>query len=147
MSASFEFDESQSRIVIVHYNTLMSDADFEATLTRFDRIMTSRSVRYVVILNVRHSKMAPFAQARRQAEWMRDRSVLMKTKLLGIAMVMPSAVIRGVMSVITGIQPMPVTYAVVGTLEAAQQWAEQQINKSPSGSLPTGSESKRAAPQ
>jgi hypothetical protein len=147
MSGSFEFDERHPRIVIVHYHTLMSDADFEATLARFDHIMASRSVRYVVILNVCHAKMGPFAQARRQAEWMRDRAALMRSKVLGIAMVMPSAVIRGVMHVITGIQPMPVTYAVMSTLQEAQEWAAQQILKSPDPSSPSRAESKRSASQ
>jgi len=147
MSDSFDFDESHPRTVIVNYHSLMSDADFEATLARFDHIMASRSVRYVVILNVLHSKMGPFSQARRQAEWMRDRAALMKSKLLGIAMVMPSAAIRGVMRVITGIQPMPVTYSMVGTLQEAQEWAAEQILKSPNPSSPNRAQSKGAASQ
>ena len=123
----FEFDTSHPRIVVVHYDSLLSDTEFEDTLRKFDHLLETRTLRYALILNVRHTKMSSFSQARRQAEWMRDRAHLIKSKLLGIALVLPSPVVRGVMTVITSIQPMPTAYVVVRTLEDARTWAERQI--------------------
>ena len=67
------------------------------------------------------------SQVRRQASHMRERSELSKLYVRGIAMVIPSAVIRGVLKVILSIAPMPCPHAVFNELDEANRWAGARI--------------------
>jgi hypothetical protein len=126
-TASYEVDELRFPLVWVHYRRNLEDGEFEALLSTFERMMRERTRRYVLVLETHHSAMTSFSQARRQAMWMKEHQETLRKQVLGIALVLPSPVLRGVLKVVLQLQPMPVPYAVFRDAAEAEAWAQQRL--------------------
>lgn len=62
-----------------------------------------------------------------QAEWMKDHEKLVKTYCKGVAYVVPSPFLRGILKIIFGIQKNPVPFQVFRDMKPARQWAKSLI--------------------
>lgn len=74
---------------------------------------------------------------RRQAKWMDEHRVNMQQVNLGVAFILPSALIRGLVRAIVHYQDLPVPHVSFPDSASAWQWAERRAssinNRSPSG--------------
>ena len=111
------------------YFDLLSDAEFEEQLEAVD-VLLHRAEPFVLVIHTHHQRMMPLAQVRRQVSHMKAREVLARKHLRGIALVIPSSVIRGVLKVVLTLAPMPVPYGVFDGAAEALAWAEQRTRKS-----------------
>jgi hypothetical protein len=127
MSTPYEIDETRFPVIHVHYRRQHTDEEFEKLLQEYSRLMRERRQQYVLILETHHSSMTPVSQARRQASWMKEVEGPLKKQVRGIALVLPSPVLRGVLKVVLQLQPMPVPYAVFRDAKEAMTWAEQRL--------------------
>jgi hypothetical protein len=66
---------------------------------------------------------------RRQADWIRDNAALIKAYSACTAFVIGSPLVRGALTAILWLQPMPSPYTVLATLALAQAWALEQLSR------------------
>jgi hypothetical protein len=64
---------------------------------------------------------------RRQAEWIKDHEALLRQYSLGVAMVMQSPIVRGMLKAILWIQPMPQPYTVCSSVEEGLRWLRERV--------------------
>ena len=98
-----------------------TDAEVEALLAAFKRPLNWRE-KYVEIFDGTNADPGSPTQRRRIADWMRAH-----TSLISTAIVIPSALVRGALTAVFWIQPMPCPYTVVSTMAEAEAWAEEKL--------------------
>jgi hypothetical protein len=126
MARGYEVDDSRFPLVIVRYRGLLDDEAFEAYLQRLQEVR-SRGPN-VAVLDATHAGYLPASQRRRQAEWLREHAGMMRDNSLGTAFVIPSTLIRGVLTAILWIVPMPGPHVVVETHEQGEEWARARLH-------------------
>ena len=73
-------------------------------------------------------------QARLQANWMRDNEAQIRQRTLGIAFVISSPAVRGVLKAILALQSMPAPYRVESTAADAEAWLRERLAAAPPSS-------------
>lgn len=138
MASGITVDLSRFPIVNVRFGTSWSDADFDRYLETMEREALARCEPNVTILDARGAMNTPAIQRRKQAEWLRRHEATLKQHSLGTAFVIDSALVRGVLTAILWMQPMPAAHIVVATIEEAERWAAEQLarRKSAAGGVP-----------
>lgn len=114
----------------MHYHGLLTDAEFEEQLAFLDRLL-QQGRRFGLVVDTHHQRMMPIAQVRRQAVHLQASTELARRWCAGVALVIPSAVIRGVLKVVMGIAPMPVRYGLFEREAEAVAWAVAAIEANP----------------
>ena len=122
----YTFDDSSHPVVRVTMEGELTDAQFAAYLADLDRNLRRREYT-VVVLDALKAESTPARQRRMQAEWMKTNEGLLRRYTLGTVMMLGSPVMRGVLTAILWIQPIPTPYAVVGSLEEAAEKAEEML--------------------
>jgi len=127
VSKAYSVDESEFPLVTFHYHNLLTNDELEETIVAMDRILLSNRP-HVFVVHTHHQRMMPLAQVRRQASHMMERTEMSRRYTRGVAMVIPSPVIRGVLKVTLSIAPMPCPYAVFDEPEGAIAWARAKMD-------------------
>lgn len=121
-----EYDESRFPLVLVRPSGRATDAELEALLVALKRPLLRRE-KYVEIFDGTHADPGTPTQRRALAEWMRAHTSLISSYSLGTAIVMPSPLVRGALTAVFWIQPLPCPYTVVSTMAEAERWAEEKL--------------------
>jgi len=82
---------------------------------------------FVLVFDATSAKVPGITYQKKQAEWMREHQDLIQSYCLGIAYVMPSAVIRNVLKLIFKLQNDPVPSKVFSSREEGLAWAQIQL--------------------
>jgi len=104
----------------------MDDEELEASLAEMQALL-DRGEPFAVVVQTHHNRMMSLHQIRRQAEHGKQTYDVAKRLVRGIAMVIPSAVIRGVLKVSFKLSPMPSPYALFDELPPAEAWAREKL--------------------
>jgi hypothetical protein len=121
----FRLDEAWPLLTFV-FRDHVSEADFDAYLTAYERVI-ARGDHWVSIFDARDVKPLEAKLVRRQAEWIKRHAEVLTARNLGIAFVIPSPMIRGVLKAILWLQPLPQQHVVVANMDAAHAWCELQL--------------------
>lgn len=121
-----EYDETRFPLVLVRPRGRATDADLDGLLVALKRPLLRRE-KYVEIFDATHTDPGTSTQRRRIAEWMRAHANLISTYSVGTVIVVPSALVRGALTAIFWIQPMPCPHAVASTMAEAERWAEEKL--------------------
>lgn len=121
-----EYDESRFPLVLVRPRGRATDADLDALLVALKRPLLRRE-KYLEIFDGTHTDPGTSTQRRRIAEWMRAHTSLISTYSVDTAVVVPSPLVRGALTAIFWIQPMPCPHTVVSTMAEAERWAEEKL--------------------
>ncbi len=121
----FRVDETGPLRTFV-FRQRVSDADFDEYLRAYDGIV-ARGEPWVSIFDARDVRPLDSRQVRRQADWIKRNAESLRTLNLGIAFVIPSPMIRGVLKAILWIQPLPQPHVVVADMGAAHAWCKLQL--------------------
>lgn len=119
-------DESRFPLVVVTFREVADDREFDAYLDRMSALVR-RQKKNVVILDASEAGAAPASQRKKQADWITQNSELLRAHSLGTAFVISSPLVRGMLTAIFWLQPMPNPHAVVGTYAEAERWAIEQL--------------------
>lgn len=124
------FDETRFPIVVVTFAGTATDAEFHAYLAAMSRMIRKKQVT-ATILDASEAGSTPAVQRRLQAEWLKINAELLRVYSAGTAFVITSPLVRGALTAILWVQPMPSPHTVVGTLGQAEAWAKKQLAAHP----------------
>jgi hypothetical protein len=110
-------------VVTTFPESRVSDADLQGMLNHLAELMRdadSRRERIFLITDITQMRqLTPASQRKLTAEWMKQTFALGKTASVGAAHVTPSALLRGIITAVSWIQPPPNPSVCVATLEEA----------------------------
>ncbi len=136
-STRSQFDESRWPIVIVKTPTQLMDAAAFDDHCKKSFGYYDRGQSFALVFDVRESPALPAEQRRAIAEITDRRSAAHPNVHMVTAIVVASAVQRGVVKAITWLTRQPVPIEIVGTVDQAIAWCERALAAPPR---------KRAAP-
>jgi len=144
ISRGYDVDDSEFPIVIVRAKGKVTDGEFEQYLRALDKVY-SRHQRFALVWDGTKADGGTAAQRRRQAEWMRQQAMLIRTFNVGTAFVIPSALTRGALTAILWLQPMPSPHFICESPPEAIRWARKRLAEGgafgpPTGLTPAGNE-------
>ena len=122
----FSMDESAWPLVRVRYHAKPTIEELDESLERLDA-MYQRDGWRVLIIEVDAGVTLDAALRRRQADWMTRQRATIQRGCAGIAFVLPSRLLRGMLTAILWIQPLPAPHRVVGTTEEAETWCHARL--------------------
>ncbi len=125
-SPTVEVDATEFPLVVTRYRGAVSDKDFEAHL----RAMTSTmhlADKTAVVLDTTHGSARSVASLRMLREWMDAEHEAMAQRVAGVALVIPSAAVRFVLSTFLLTADVPHPFEVVDTLHAGLTYARRQL--------------------
>jgi hypothetical protein len=118
--------EQDGGLITFVFRDRVSDGDFDRYLSTYDRVV-ARGEPWVSIFDARDVRPLDSKQVRQQADWIERNSQVLSKLNFGIAFVIPSPTIRGVLKAILWLQPIPQQHVVVATMSAAYGWCESQL--------------------
>lgn len=110
-----------------------SDAHIAEHLAEYRTILLDaerRGQKLVDILEIRHATPPTAKQRRMQSDWNTENEELMRRTLVGFTFVVSSTVMRGIITAIMWIKPLPVSTAVFTELEDAVHWGFERLHES-----------------
>ncbi len=119
-------DTSRHPIVTVRFSGYISEPEFDQYLAAMTNVI-NRYEKTLTILDARRAIRNPASQRKKQAEWLKTHEERLRQQSLGTVFVITSPFVRGVLTAILWLQPLPNEYAVVATLEEAEAWAARQL--------------------
>lgn len=125
---SISVDESQLPVIRVTHHGVSTDDEFLQYLETMRRSMFAPNAgqRFLVI-DATSAGTTSATQRRLQAEWMNLHAERLKELTVGVAFIIPSGVVRGFLTAILWIQPLPCPHEICGTLEHALNWGDRQL--------------------
>ncbi len=121
-------DETLWPLVIFRSRGVLNDAQFDQYLRAYDRVLGRREL-YAALFDAREAKPLEVGHAKRQAKWIADNSEALKKYNVGIAFVIPSPMIRGVLKAILWMRPMPQPHIVFQTVHEALPWLIEKLRR------------------
>jgi hypothetical protein len=83
----------------------------------------------LLVIDATHSAATPATQRRLQADWMKQHAARIRDVTVGCAFIIPSGLVRGILTAILWIQPLPCPHEVVATLDEALAWGAQRLSE------------------
>lgn len=124
--AAIRIDDARFPLVVIVFEGIADDREFAGYLAWMDQQLTRR-VRCAFVLDATRAGRSPATQRRKQAEWMKANEPTLKKYSAGYAFVIDSALVRGALTAILWLQPMPAAHIVVATIQEAELWASNQL--------------------
>jgi hypothetical protein len=125
---SIVVDESQLPVIRVIHHGVTSDEEFIHYLETMRRSMFATTAgQRLLVMDATHAGTTSATQRRLQAEWMNFHADRLKELTVGVAFIIPSSMVRGFLTAILWIQPLPCPHEVCGTLEQALNWGDRQL--------------------
>ncbi|MCU0671301.1 MAG: STAS/SEC14 domain-containing protein [Myxococcota bacterium] len=117
----FTVDSSEWPFVRVTYVDSVDDAAFERYVQE-QAALLERKEPYVVLFDARRSGMPTAKQRQRMARYMRDHETQLRRYCRRGAFVIESPLIRGALTAILWIQPLPFPHEVFASVEDAERF-------------------------
>jgi len=115
--------------VVTHRGTV-TEEEFEAYLRDVTLNMYQpQSEKRILIQDATESAPTSAKIRRRQADWLREHENRLKFLTIATVFVIPSGFVRGVLTAILWLQPLPMPHHVCSTLAEALEWAEQRLRE------------------
>ena len=124
------FDDAEYPLVVVRFDGGFSDDAFFRYLGQLD-LMTDRAFRdrqrVSFVMDARATVTPQPSQRRAMGDWMKQNQQAAAATCAGFAFVIPSAIVRGALTAILWISPMPAPHALFGEMGPALTWAREQL--------------------
>jgi len=118
--------EELAPLYVVRFEGVTTDAQFEAYLDHVLRI-TRRGEMHAMVYDASQAGWIPPSQRQLQADWMREHDKLNRDLTAGLAFVLPSPLLRGVLTAILWLTPMPCPHTVTRTLDHGVAWCRARL--------------------
>ncbi len=121
-----EVNESQWPLVVVTHSGKVTLGDLEAYFAVQGAWLAAERL-HVVMVVVRDLQPWESAVIRRQATWIKEHQSALRRCNPGVALVLPSLWLKGLLRAILWLQPLPQPYVVCGTVEEAMAWLGERV--------------------
>jgi hypothetical protein len=129
MASQFaRFDASAWPLVTVIFEGAPTDDEFDACLAQFD-VIFQRGARVAFVIDASDGAAISATQRRRAAEWIGARSRAIRDQCAGVAFVVTSQVVRGVITAIFWVQPLPAPWTMEVRRTSAFAWARDKVRE------------------
>jgi hypothetical protein len=105
-----------------------SDEDMAAYTQALSELLALRQ-RHVLIVDATKGKSLKGTHRNVVARWNKENAAALTKYRVGLVLVTPSALLRGMITAVYWIFPAPFPYKAVDTLDAAYRWAEANLVK------------------
>jgi hypothetical protein len=103
-------------------------ARFDAYISEFETLL-ERNERFAAVFDARHARPLDVRLVEKKAKWMDDNAQRLKRLNVGIAFVIPSPMIRGVLQAILWLHPIPQPYNVCDAMPQALDWIARRLRQ------------------
>lgn len=125
---AIHIDQSCLPLIVIKYDGPTTDENFEAYLATLYQSMTaSKAGPRVLLQDATLAYPITARQRKRQADWMKEYSELIARMTLGCAFVIPSSLMRGVLTAIFWLQPLPCPHELSANMAEGLSWCEQKL--------------------
>lgn len=121
-------DESEAPLYVVRFEGITTDDQFRAYLDHVLRI-TKRGEMHAMVYDATLAGWIPPSQRKLQADWMREHDKLNRDLTVCLSFVLPSPLLRGVLTAILWLQPMPCPHSVVSTLDEGLSFCRARLGR------------------
>jgi hypothetical protein len=118
--------EDRFPLVVFTFRGTITMPELERYLSESERLL-ERTQPYAGLVIAADVRPLEVALVRRQAQWMKVNRERVKQKSLGVALVIPSPMIRGVLKAILWLEPMPQPHKLCSNLEDAVSWVHEKL--------------------
>jgi hypothetical protein len=122
----FTVDGSRAPLIVVRFVGTVDDDAFERYLAEYAAVFDAKQ-RYAVVLDAMEAGVPTARQRARQAAWMGEHDATLRRLCVGGAFAIRSGLVRGALTAILWLQPLPFPYAVVGSVPEAELWARARL--------------------
>ena len=119
----YSYSDASWPVVELVFRQRANDADGAQYVRDVDALL-ARGEHYIVICDATDALMPEPSFIRTQAQWMQANIPKIQALNRGVALVLPSALTRGILRGLSHVAKLPVPYEVFETLEAARSWAD-----------------------
>ncbi len=119
-------DESRRPLIVITFTGVPTDEDFTAYLETQTRVVLRRERNMVLIDAMGVQSVLP-SQRRQQAEWQLRHKEALRLYTIGTAFAIRSSVVRGFLTAILWVQPLPHPHHVAASRADAERWAIAQL--------------------
>lgn len=127
---SFLVDPSAFPLVRITLEGTIDDDAFRRYLDECT-LLLNRGLPYAIVMDASRAGSAGSPQRRMQADFMREHHDRMRTFCMGCAFVIDSMVVRGMMTAVLWLQPMPCPHVVVSRVVEAESWCRSRLPAPP----------------
>ncbi|HEX3771641.1 MAG TPA: hypothetical protein VHV30_12275 [Polyangiaceae bacterium] len=120
--ASIVVDDSRFPLVRVTFDGAVADHVFDAYLHALSRVL-SRRAKNVIVFDALRAPPPTAKERAKQAAWLKQHRDVIERFSCGSAFVIKSAIVRGGLTAILWIAPIPGAHTVVATVAEAEAWA------------------------
>ena len=119
-------------IIVVRPRHNVSDAQLRKALDEYSAMLASRSGPFVILMDNRHSPGLSAAQRKIIGEYNVANEARTRARCRGMAFVMTSAFVRGIMTAVFWLKTPPAESRVFEDFDEAMQWATLRARSMPS---------------
>lgn len=123
-----EIDESRWPLVAFTFGGEVTARELDAYLAAADRMLATGE-QYIGIVYARDVRPWDSALVRRQADWMKANEPGLRRASLGVALVLPSLMLRGLLRAVLWLQPMPQPHVVCASTAEAMTWIDERLHR------------------
>jgi hypothetical protein len=116
-------DTSTLPLLKIRYDGPFSDEELERLFRALEGVL-KRDGQMAAVIDLRTAVAPPANQRRAQGEWIHKNERKLGRKVMAAAIVTDSAIMRGVVTAIFWVRPLPCPTRVVPDLALAREWIE-----------------------
>ncbi|GAB4207499.1 MAG: hypothetical protein OHK0013_25190 [Sandaracinaceae bacterium] len=120
-------DDTRHPLVVVTFEGDVTDAEFVRYLAEMESRVLVRRRLSATVFDATKAGATSARQRRMQAEWMEKNEEALARYSAGSAFVITSPLVRGTLTAILWLKPLPVPHVVVGTFAEAEQWCRDRL--------------------
>lgn len=121
------FDDGAFPMVQVIFEGSVSDEEFEVYLNQLQSCLT-RGLPYAVLLDATRAARYSASQRRMQAQWQDANRETLRSHCRGVAFVITNRAVRGILTAILWLSPMPMPHQVVSNRKEALTWLQERLS-------------------
>ncbi len=129
MTKAITIDTARWPLVSIRFFGAADDATFGGYLAEYDRLL-ERNERYGILLDALESAAPSARQRSLQAAWMKERQGKLAERCVAGGFAIASPLVRGALTAILWLQPLPFPHSVHATVFDAENWVRSRMKAS-----------------
>ena len=121
-----EIDEGQWPLIVLTFSGSVTVSELGDCFAKHERLLAAERP-FVVLVRVHDMQPWESATIRLQATWRKENAPQLRRLIRGVAMVLPSLWLKGLLRTVLWVQPIPQPLVVCATTEEATAWLGERV--------------------